>query len=62
MVPVHSANGGFDFNRELIPKVRLAVAALGLTSVEDIKAIYQEQFPVIFTPLMNGYHRLSLLV
>lgn len=59
MIPVQFANGGFDFNQELIPTVRLAVAALGLTSVEDLKAVSQEQFSAVFTPLMNDYYCLS---
>ena len=59
MIPVQFADGGIDFNQELIPTVRLAVAALGLTSVEDLKAICQEQFSAVFTPLMNNFYRLS---
>ena len=33
MIPVQLANGGYDFNQELIPPVRLA-AALSLTIVK----------------------------
>lgn len=49
MVPVHFANGGFDFNQELIPTVKLAVAALGLLTVEDLKAVPKEQISALFT-------------
>lgn len=59
MIPVQFANGSFEVNQELIPTVKLAVAALGLTTVENLKAVPQEQFSAIFTPLMNFYYGLS---
>ena len=49
MIPVQFVNGSYAVNQELISTVKLAVAALGLMTVEDLKAVPQEQISALFT-------------
>lgn len=48
MIPVQLANGGYDFNQELIPPVRLC--SFEPDNSENLKAFLQEQFSAVFTP------------
>ncbi len=49
MIPVQFVNGCYAVNQDLISTVKLAVAALGLLTVEDLKAVPQEQISALFT-------------
>lgn len=59
MIPIYLSNGSFEANEELLPVIQRTVLALGLSTVEDLKAVTEEAFFEIFTPLMNAHYGLK---
>jgi hypothetical protein len=59
MIPIYLSNGSFEANEELIPVIQRTALALGLSTVEDLQTVTEEDFFEIFTPLMNGHYGLK---
>lgn len=59
MIPIYLSNGSFEANEELLPVIQRTVLALGLSTVEDLQAVTEEDFFEIFTPLMNAHYELK---
>lgn len=59
MIPIYLSNGSFEANEELLPVIQRTALALGLSTIDDLKAVTEETFFEIFTPLMNAYYGLK---
>ena len=59
MIPIYLSNGSFEANEELLPVIQRSALALGLSTIEDLKAVTEEAFFEIFTPLMNTHYGLK---
>lgn len=59
MVRIQLLDGSFALNQELVPVIQRTASALGLSSVNDLKEVKDQDFFQIFTPLMNAYYGLK---
>ncbi|TDE08687.1 hypothetical protein [Dyadobacter psychrotolerans] len=59
MIPIYLSNGSFEANEELIHVIQRTALVLGLSTVNDLRAVTEEAFFEIFTPLMNAHYGLK---
>lgn len=59
MIPIHLLDGNFEVNEELIPSIMQTAAYFGLSSVEDLIKVTEQDFFTVFTPLINDHYGLK---
>ncbi len=59
MIPIHLLDGSFEANEELFPVIRQTVAYFGLSAVDDLRKVTEQDFFTVFTPLMNAHYGLK---
>lgn len=59
MIPIHLLDGNFEINEELVPVIMQTVVYFGLSSMEDLRKVTEQDFFTVFTPLMNDRYGLK---
>jgi len=59
MIPILLLDDSFEVNEELIPVILQTAAYFGLSSVEDLRKVTEQDFFTVFTPMMNDHYGLK---
>lgn len=58
MISIILSDGDFEINKELLLLINETIKLLGLSSIQDLEKITEEDFFNAFTPLMNEHYNL----
>lgn len=59
MIPIRLLDGSFEVNEELISVILQTAAYFGLSSVEDLRKVTEQDFFTVLTPMMNDHYVLK---
>jgi hypothetical protein len=59
MIQIRLLDGSFEVNEELISVILQTAAYFGLSSVEDLRKVTEQDFFTVFTPMMNDHYGLK---
>lgn len=59
MITIHLSNGNFEINEELVPLIQRTALSFGISTVDDLNTVTEEDFFRTFTPLMNAHYGLK---
>ena len=59
MIAIHLSGASFEVNEDLIPVIKKTASTFGLSSLQELTKVSEEDFFSVFTPLMNAHYNLK---